>query len=224
MPFRKTPFINGEIYHVVSRSVAQTPIFKTRRDHSRLLEVVDFYKYFRPSLRFSFYNRLPNKEKEEFLNSLKEKGTRLVEILAFCLMPNHLHFLVKQLEDRGAPIFMKNLQDSYARYFNTKFKRNGSLFQSMFKAVRIETDEQLLHVSRYIHLNPVSSYLIKIEDLENYPWCSFGDYLGRRSLEFVNPGFILNFFKTPDEYHQFVFDQADYQRKLDKIKHLILEE
>lgn len=223
MPLRKTPFITSEIYHVVSRSVGQIPVFQNKRDYSRILKVIDFYRYFHPRLRFSFYNRLPREEKEKFLNDLRNKSETLVEIFAFCLMPNHLHFLVKQIREAGIPIFMRNLQDSYARYFNTKYQRIGSLFQSMFKAVRIETDEQLLHVSRYIHLNPVTSYLIELENLDDYPLSSFAEYTKRQSLEFVSPSFILGFFKNLEEYHRFVVDQADYQRKLKNIEHLILE-
>lgn len=225
MPYRKIVLANNEIYHVVNRSVAQIPIFEGIRDYQRALEVIDFYRRVKPSLSFSHYKRLPKEEKERFYENLKKKK-HLVEILTFCLMPNHFHFLLRQNKDGGISTFMRTLQNSYARYFNTKYKRAGALFQSMFKAVRIETDEQLIHVSRYIHLNPVSAYLIEINDLEDYPWSSFPIYLGKSKELFINPNSILSHFKSKSVYKEFVFDQADYQRKLQRIKNfnLVLEE
>ena len=215
--------MNGEVYHTIARGVAKKPIFTSGNDYHRALDLINFYRRGTLSLRFSYFKRLLKDEKEVFLKRLVKKNP-VVEILAFCLMPNHIHFLLKQLEKRGIPIFMSNFQNSYAKYFNTKYKRLGPLFQPMFKAIRIETDNQLIHVSRYIHLNPVSSYLIEIEDLENYSWSSFRAYLNRKTLEFVDPDLVLSLFESLAKYRQFVYDQADYQRKLEQIKHLILEE
>lgn len=224
MPYRKVPLVTNEAYHIVSRGIAQNSIFRNKRDYLRILNLVDFYRYSDPPLRFSHYYRLPVEKKENFLSDLRKNSEELVEIFAFCLMPNHTHFLLRQAEDKGISFFMRNLQNSYARYFNTKYQRSGALFQAMFKAVRIKTDEQLSHVSRYIHLNPVTSYLIEKEDLIGYPWSSFPEYMNKRSLEFVNSDFILGSFKKREHYKHFVFDQADYQRELQKIKQLILEE
>lgn len=95
----------------------------------------------------------------------------------------------------------------------------------MFKAVRIETDEQLLHVSRYIHLNPVSSAIIRFEELEKYPWSSFGEYLTDNiSDSIIKKGIVLQHFSSQKKYKLFVFDQADYQRELENIKHLIIDD
>lgn len=225
MPPREIVFATDQVYHLLNRSIEQRIIFKNKRDYQRFLKLIDFYHYQAPPLRFSFYNRLPIKEKSEFFKRLKKEGKPLVEVITYCLMPNHFHFLIKQLEDRGVSDFMRNLQNSYARYFNTKYQRNGPLFQSMFKAIRIKTDEQLIHVSRYEHLNPVTAYLIEVKDLKNYPWSSFPGYLNPKLLDdFVNPKMILDFFKSPKDYEKFVYDQAEYQRELQKIKDLTLED
>jgi putative transposase len=93
----------------------------------------------------------------------------------------------------------------------------------MFRAVRVSDDAQLLHVSRYIHLNPVTAYLTEIDELEKYYWSSFPEYLGKRQPLFCNPKPILDFYKRRGEYHKFVYNQADYQRRLQDIKHLLLE-
>lgn len=222
MPYRKIPIASGEIYHVFNRSVAKQPIFLYDRDYQRAIEVIKFYRHKDLPLRFSHYNRLPLEQKGQIGNLIEESPV-VIEILAFCLMPNHLHFLLKSLTEDGIIKFMSNLQNSYAKYFNIKHERTGTLFQPMFKAVRIESDEQLIHVCRYIHLNPVTAYLVKtIEDLENYPWSSYIYYLSD-SLSFISKELILSFFKNLKEFKKFTADQVDYQRRLNLIKHLSLE-
>ncbi len=139
-------------------------------------------------------------------------------------MPNHVHFLIKEIRENGIAAFMSNFQNSYAKYFNLKNGRTGALFQAMFKAVLIETDEQLLHVVRYIHLNPLTSFILKnIEDLAKYPWSSFQEYLGKSKWNIVDKDFILSFFPSLKHFIDFTKDQIDYQRELDKIKHLTFE-
>ena len=137
-------------------------------------------------------------------------------------MPNHFHFLIRGLTETGIKEFISNFQNSYAKYFNIKNDRTGSLFQPMFKAVRIESDKQLIHVSRYIHLNPITSYLIETKDLNKYPWSSYSEYINNIE-SFIEKDLILNFFKSAKDYKKFVLDQVEYQRELDKIKHLVLE-
>lgn len=141
-----------------------------------------------------------------------------VEILAYCLMPNHYHFLIKQLNDNGITSFMRHFMNSYAHYVNVKYKRVGPLFQGRFKNVLIESDEQLLHVSRYIHLNPLVSGLI--DDLNDYPWSSYFTYVQNKQDGLSSPDLILSNFKTKENYKEFLLDQEDYARSLEKMKHL----
>jgi putative transposase len=220
MPYRRIVFTTGEVYHVLNRGIAQAPIFLSPKEYKRFLQLIDYYRFFDLSISFSHFSRLCLKDKKEFKNNLKEKQ---VEIFAFCLMPNHFHLLLRQEKEGGIAKTLSNLQNGYAKYFNIKHKRSGSLFQSMFKAIRIETDEQLLHVSRYIHLNPSSSYLVKIKDLSKYPWSSLLDYLKNKSSSFTNAKLILELAGGRKSYEKFVFAQAEYQRELNKIKHLALE-
>ena len=94
----------------------------------------------------------------------------------------------------------------------------------MFKAVRIESDEQLIHVVRYVHLNPLTSYVIReIKELETYPWCSFAEYVGTKNLGIVDKEDILAYFPSIKHLKDFTYNQVDYQRKLAEIKHLALE-
>lgn len=223
MPYRHSPFITQEIYHVFNRSIAKLPIFKKNADYKRIIELIDFYRYQNLPLRFSHFKRLDEKNKSEFINNNILTRKPGLDILSYCIMPNHFHFLLKQTGNKAISDFMRNLQNSYSKYFNTKYERTGSLFQFMFKAIRIETDEQLLHVSRYIHLNPVSSYLIRIEDLKDYKWSSYRNYVSEDNT-FVNTELIISFFKNSKDYETFTLKQADYQKELEKIKHLTLEE
>lgn len=224
MPYRKYPIVSGQIYHVFNRSIARQPLFLGQRDYQRALEVLNFYSYAKPGLRFSHYIRLSQNDRKTFDNNLRKNHTKQIQILAFCLMPNHIHLLIKDIHKRGITTLMTNFQHSYAKYFNTKNRRVGSLFQSMFKALRVETDEQLLHIARYIHLNPLTSYIIRnLNELENYPWSSYIDYLGKRKFDLVYQEMIISFFPQINKFTKFTLDQVDYQKKLDEVKHLMIE-
>lgn len=176
MPSRKTPLVSGEVYHVFNRSIAKQPIFNSRRDYVRFLEAIDYYQYSENPIRFSHFFRMNKEDKLKQIELLR-KHKKSVAIFAFCIMPNHFHILARQLEDNGIMALVRNIQNSYAKYFNIKYKRTGSLFQEQFKAIDIEDDNQFLHVCRYIHLNPTTSYLLKdFRELEDYPWTSLIDY------------------------------------------------
>ncbi|MFC1726953.1 transposase [Patescibacteria group bacterium] len=224
MPIRETPLINNEIYHLFNRGVDSCPTFLTSVDYRRFLKTINFYRYFPLPVRLSQFLDYSIKEKENILNDLASSMKDQVSILSFCLMPNHYHILARQIKDNGISNFLRLVQNSYTKYFNIKKERIGPLFQGPFKVVRVETDEQLIHLSRYIHLNPYSSYVVKsIEDLVKYPWSSFTNYLGKNSHQFVNKRFVLGMFKSKREYQNFVFNQADYQRQFEIIKHLAWE-
>lgn len=224
MPGRRIPLITNQIYHALNRGVASQPIFLTKKEYQRGLETIFYYQNENPPLSYSTFLKLSQRRRKELLERLKEKKDLLVKIIAFCLMPNHFHFLLKQVQNNGISIFMSNLTNSYTRYFNINHKRVGPLFQGKFKAIRIETDEQLLHVSRYIHLNPYTSYVVKtLKELETYPYSSFAEYLNPQKTDFCHKKIVLENFKSPADYKKFVFNQADYQRRLEEIKHLTLE-
>lgn len=223
MTYRTVKFVPGEIYHTFNRSVAKQPVFTSKFEYQRALDVMKFYIYQKPALSFSHYNRLQADDKKAFLQKLNQHGVKQVEILAFCLMPNHFHFLLKEMEPNGISKFLSNFQNSYAKFFNTKHLRSGSLFQEMFKAVRIEDDEQLIHTCRYIHLNLLTGYVLKtIQQLEKSTWCSYQQYLNHGD-NFVNTEIVLSMFKNIQDFKSFTEDQISYQRELALIKHLTLE-
>lgn len=214
MPYRITPFVNDHFYHIYNRGVEKRSIFENRRDYGRFLKTLNYYRLAGPKPRFSKF--LINKS---FKPELAEK---IVEIAAYCLMPNHFHLLIRQLKDGGITEFLSKLSNSYTKYYNTKHTRVGPLLQGEFKAVLIESDEQLMHVSRYIDLNPYVSFLVK--DLNFYEWSSYGDYIGKTTGGICNKETVMGFFKSPRDYEKFVLDHADYAQRLEIIKHQLIDE
>jgi len=225
MPARFTPLVQGEIYHVFNRGIDRRPTFTDKREKQRAMEVISFYRFAHLPVRLSRFLVLASERQIETTQALLESHNNLVDILAFCIMPNHFHFLLKQISPNGISKFMANFQNSYTRYFNIKHARVGALFLTQFKAVRIEDDEQLLHTCRYIHLNPSTSYVVKdYISLRNYQWSSLPEYLEDISNQRIcSKEIILSHFKTKKAFEQFHNDQVGYQRSLHAIKHLIFE-
>ncbi len=224
MPSRLTPLATNEYYHIFNRGINKQPLFFGLRDFDRALHILEFYSYANTPIRFSKFLLSARENRTNILNSLRRENQKLVDIICYCLMPNHFHFLLKQRSENGISKFMANFQNSITRYLNTKYQKIGPILQGQFKAVRIEDEEQLLHVSRYIHLNPYTSYILKdIEDLRGYTWSSFPEYVEEGKCGISSSNVVLSNFKMKSDYKQFVYDQADYQRKLDAIRHLVLE-
>ena len=223
MPGRKIPLVTGHIYHIVNHGVASQDIFLTDQNYKRAIETALYYQNQSIPLRYSNFIKQTQNKRIEILDSLRQQHDFLVEIIVYCLMPNHIHLLLKQTQDNGISTFMSKFANSYTRYFNIKNKRTGHLFQGKFKSVLIETDDQLLHVSRYIHLNPFSSNIIKtIKKLKEYSYSSYHEYINAKIKNFCNQDLILNHFKGRDSYQNFVCDHANHQKSLEIIKHLII--
>lgn len=182
-----------------------------------------YYRHVHVPLTLSGYYALPPTAQEEVAARLNKDTEFGVSILAYCLMPNHFHLLVRQNSDLGIQKFMANIQNSYTKYFNAKYKRVGPLLQGTFKAVWIEDDEQLLHVSRYIHLNPVVSFLVSDAQLFNYPWSSLPEYEASRENGICETDILLNMMKTRSAYAQFIQDQIGYTNTFGKIKYVSID-
>jgi putative transposase len=129
---------------------------------------------------------------------------RTVELVSFCLMPNHFHLIVKAIDENGIPRYMQRVLNSYTKYINTKYDKTGHMFQGPYKAVYIKDDRQLLYLSAYIHKNPRE---IKewSEAEHEYPWSSYPDFIGQnRFANLIIPDIIDQQFKNKKEYFDFV--------------------
>ena len=213
MPSRITPFVNNYFYHVYNRGSEKRQIFGSRRDLQRFVKTINYYQFLGPKPKFSHFS--------QFQTFKPNPAKKIVDVICFCLMPNHFHFLLKQLIDGGITEFVSKVSNSYTKYYNIKYNRVGPLMQGEFKSVLVESGEQLIHLSRYIHLNPRVSLITK--DLDSYEWSSYKEYLGEVG-GFCAKQEILSLFKNKEAYQQFVLDQVDYGERLEQIKHQVLEE
>lgn len=224
MPLRKIPLVTGEVYHVFNRGIGKQPIFTAIREYKRAMLTLNYYRFASPPMRLSRLLLIGVDEREKITQSLVESGEKLVDVLSFCLMPNHFHFLLRQDVKNGISSFVGQIQNSYTKYFNTRNEREGPLLLNQFKAVRIGDDNQILHVSRYIHINPYTSFVVKnFSDIVNYPWSSFREYVSATEDGICERKTVLSHYQDKAKYREFVLNNADYQRELDRIKHLILE-
>lgn len=222
MFLKRDVLATGEIYHIFDKSIGNEVIFPSLRHLNQILNSIDFYRY-KQSLKYSKFKQMTQDRRKSYMSDIN-KDTPLVGIYAFAFMPNHYHLLLKQLQDDGIKIFISNVQNSFAKYFNTKHERSGGLFQTPFKSRWIGGTEDFMHVSRYIHLNPVTAYIIEIDNLKDYPFTSYPNYFGNRSISFLNTKFLLDIFdRSRKNYKNFINDRVDYQRELTRIKNLILE-
>ncbi|MBU1200266.1 transposase [Patescibacteria group bacterium] len=220
MPSRKTPLFTGGIYHVFNKGIDGRKTFSDKTDYERAVRCIDFYHFSDRFCKLSRFLTLTTKKQQQIFEQTQEK---LVEIYCYCLMPNHFHLLIKQLADGGVSKYLSDFQNSYTRYHNKRQERTGQLFMNQFKAVRVTTDEQLMHVSRYIHLNPhTGSVVNSLKELRLYPWSSLKEYL-KIDGGFCKKEVIVSPPFNEHSYWKFVGDQADYQKQLKEIKRLILE-
>lgn len=187
-------------------------IFNNFYDYNRFLKTFLYYSIEGPKPKFSIF--APE-------TTQLDKSKKIVNIICFCLMPNHFHFLLRQNRENGITEFASKLSNSYTKYYNTKNKRVGPLLQGDFKAVHVENNEQLLHLSRYIHLNPLVGYVTK--ELESYKWSSYREYIGLENSDYCTKDIILDQFKSVEDYKQFVLDYEAYARELERIKHQLLD-
>lgn len=213
MPYRKTPLVTGYYYHIYNRGTEKRRIFEDRRDFNRFLKTLSYYQLKGPKPKLSHFFK--------YQNFKPETAKKIVDILVYCFMPNHFHLILKQSEDNSITEVLSKLSLSYTKYFNTKKNRVGPLFQGEFQSKLIESDKLLLHISRYIHLNPVVAGLSKTA--EDYEWSSAKEYKSNtEGLCYKQK--ILDLVGGSEKYFQFIEDQIGYARELDFIKHLTFED
>lgn len=215
MSYRYIDFAPGEIYHIFTRGVEKRKIFLHDTDRVRFTSLL--------------LHCLPQGQIQSFATAkkLKQKieitpsGKGLVDILCYCLMGNHIHLLLQENIEHGISIYMQRLLTSYAKYFNIKYERSGSLFVHPFKAVIVDEDEQFLHVTRYIHLNPFAAHMIR--DSFSYSWSSLSQYMATtKQLTHCHPD-LLRSMMSKNEYRKFVLDHANYIQSLEDNYHLLID-
>jgi REP element-mobilizing transposase RayT len=181
-------FTPGNIFHVYNRGNNKERIFFDEQDYRAFL--------FRLGLCLGLTEEELNREKLIAMPYSRIRITGIeknnYKLHAFCLMPNHFHFLIEQIGDIPVSNLILKLCTSFARYINKKHKRVGHIFQDKFKAVLIENNPQLMWTSAYIHMNPVKDKIVKHPS--EYSWSSYNDYASNRNLQVVNKELLLSTF------------------------------
>ncbi len=221
MPSRKIRFVTGEYYHLCNRGLDGRTIVATPKEYARLLFLLIF---FQSSLSHGNLSRRVQSfmKTGRFLNGLEEKfiaSKRTVSLVCFCIMNNHFHMLVREETDGGIPFYLQRIENAYTRYFNLNHGRNGHLFQGPFRAVHIETNDQLLYTSAYIHRNPRELKNFKNKE-QSYQWSSLPDYLSTNRWPYLlSRELILGQFENPKEYQNYIDSSIAklYPEELEKL-------
>lgn len=201
-------FVANSYYHLYNRGVEKRIICIDEQDYAVLLSYLKTYLLPRDdqALRNIILSETRSYHEKSQASRLLNMNNFFssVELVAFCLMSNHFHFLVKQKNENDIDRFMNSLFTRYSMYFNRRYKRVGPLFQGLYKAVLVTNDNQLLHLSRYIHRNPLQ----KGSALRGYTFSSYPSYLGLQKTEWIHSESILSFFNKSNKtsYESFVED------------------
>jgi len=225
MSNRKTKFTNEQCYHAFNRGVDKRKIFLDQKDYERFLLSMILLNDETDGLMIQWrdYSKLnPKVKPSEFLRlNLRSAGKKpLVEIIAYCLNPNHYHFILKQLAEKGIEKFMQKIGTSYTMYFNQKYKRSGSLFQGTFKSVHIDPDDYLLYLSAYVNKN---NFIHGYTKDDSWIYSSWPEYLGKVNQGICNKEIILGQFKNASEYKEFVESNALYLKEKKEAEKYLLE-
>lgn len=211
---RKEEFAIGEYYHIYNRGVDKREIFSDGQDYFWFLSGLSAFndEKLTGSLSAKIKNRSLASEKKELL----------VEIIAYCLNPNHYHLILREEKEKGITEFMHRLGTSYTKFFNQKYNHSGSLFQGTFKAIHIDSNKYLNYLSCYINHNHFIHGYSKDKN-EIYPYSSLPDYLQKRKQAFINSQIIMQELKNPNDYLKYSQANAQYMRENKEREHYTLE-
>lgn len=207
-------------YHAYNRGYNRQEIFKDEQDYFTFIHL--FKRYLEPNFQEIRFNR--KGEEQPFTPNYVYND---VDLLAYCLMPNHFHLLIFQKTIKGMPKLVTRLTSNYSTYFNQKYQKEGSPFQDTYKAVAIQSEEQFINLSAYIHANPCQ-ILTPGETLSNYPFSSLKFYAKNQGPKWLKMERISSYFQTAKSYEDFVETYAKFKleeksKDLEKIEDLTLE-
>jgi putative transposase len=220
---RITEFANDEYYHIYNRGVDKREVF---------LDVKDYVRFLKSMREFNRIDPIGSLYEKSFRdkNGCNPTGSKspigllepakIVDIVCYCLNPNHYHFILKQNVDKGIEKFMHKLGMGYTNYFNKKYSRFGSLFQDPFKSIHISTNEYLLYLSAYVNMNyEIHGY----GKMKSWPYSCLPDYLGQRNGTLCDKSPILDQFESGEEYKKFAKDNAMYLKEKKEMERYALE-
>ncbi|MCP4397931.1 MAG: transposase [bacterium] len=189
MPHRKTQFCQGEYYHIYNRGAKRQPIFRSDENYRFLLR------------------------------RLKENTTKSsIAVIAYCLMPNHYHFLLRQDDDISISECIQSIFNSYTKAFNKMHGTSGTLFEGRFRSIHIDTDEYFTHLCRYIHRNPIDGKRPLVKNLNDWVYSNYLEWIGIRQGSLVDQHFVQGYFQDAKAYQNFVLSYQPTKRVLEDLK------
>ena len=216
---RNIDFAPGEYYHVFNRGNSKQKLFLDKRDYVRFLFLLLYQQSHVPvynisqAIDYFLKNNSYNvRQKQRIIDE------RIVELVNFCIMPNHFHILVKECEENGITNYVHRFETGFSKYYNIRYRKSGHVFQGTFKAVHVESNEQLLHLSAYIHKNPEE--LMRGQRGDKYSWSTYRDYaIENRWGDLLVLGAILDQFKNKKEYRTFVQETHINEKYVENINY-----
>lgn len=189
-------FVSNSFYHVYNRGVSKQKVFLDDQDYGYFLSLLKRYLATEVKEKRSNHGNYPYYGKE-------------VELLAYCLMPNHFHLLLYQISEEGMTHLLKSVSVAYSMYFNKKYHHVGAVWQQRYRAVRIDNDSQLLHISRYIHMNP--------REYRHWQWSSIGYFIGDKHASWIH------YQRLPPvgHYVSFLAEYEGRRAELEELKNLL---
>ncbi len=202
-------YVDDSYYHIYNRGVAKCTIFHEHEDYVAFLADLKFYlspipKHFKGVSLKVFKD---DKNYIYFPSQQPKNHTGKIDLVAYCLMPNHFHLCIRQTDKMSMSYFMRSLATKYSMYFNKKYERVGKLFQGTYKAVLVSDEQQFLYLTKYIHRNPLELSVNNPKLLREYPYSSYRNYLGIINQPWVHTENVLTYFSRTNPvntYQSFV--------------------
>lgn len=191
-PYRKKEFYQGGYYHIYNRGASRGSIFFSEENYLHCLKLMKKY--------LEHYN---------------------ISLIVYCLMPNHYHFILRQDSEKSISFFMRDIFNAYVQAVNIQQSRSGALFEGRFKHIHIDKNEYVLHLCRYIHLNPVNANLISSP--ADWKFSNYLDWIGKRNGQLTDIDFMKDNFNTCVNYRKFVMEYQEEEDYFEKIQKYVLE-
>lgn len=207
-------FPTGEIFHICNKSISNYHIFRSEKLLSKFFTTLNYYN--NDQLKISLSRAL--RTELNLSNILLQREENIVHIIAYCIMPDHYHLLVMINKSEFFSKYINNVESSYTRYYNKLYNRKGPLWQSRFRAVHISDNSTLLHVHRYIHLNPTTAILV--QKPEDWKWSSYSSYINDKFVLVINKEISIH---STENYRKFVENQIDYQKTIKSIRRALID-
>lgn len=207
-------FPSGEIFYICNKSISNYKIFRTEKLALRFHTTINYYNNCKINNSLSKAIRKPL----DLPIVMSNVENRIFFLLAYCIMPDHYHLLVKIQSEYSFSKYINIIENSYSRYFNKLHNRKGPLWQSQFRSILIEDNETLLHIHRYIHLNPTTAGIV--EKPEDWKWSSYNYFITDNQAFLTHKEISIS---SVSMYKRFVEDQINYQRTIKGIRRKLLE-